>query len=144
MDGPWFGFSQQTPAARIIATGVPEPAGGASAQSTAQNASGSVATTAQSPAGGAGGAASAIATAAVGSGSATLGPIKAGQTVSNATLTPGGGRIVGVGAMSAGYGGSGQSLTYSAEADFSFTTGAPEELYLTLIDNNASESASTN
>ena len=28
------------------------------------------------------------------------------------------------------------SCTYSAEADFTFTTAAPEDLYLTLLDNN--------
>ena len=92
-------------------------------------------TAATSP-GGVGGAASAVTMASIGSGSATLVDITAGQTVSNARLTPGDGAIVGVGAISAGYGGSGESLTYSAEADFSFATTAPE--YLTLLDSNAS------
>jgi hypothetical protein len=72
----------------------------------------------------------------IGAGSAALADIETGQTVSNATLTPGGPSI-GVGEMSAGYGGSGETLTYSAQADFSFTTPVPEELYLTLLDNNA-------
>ena len=76
--------------------------------------------------------------ASIGSGSATLVDITAGQTVSNATLTPGNGPIIGVGAISAGYGGSGESLTYSAEADFSFATAAPEEFYLNLLDSNHS------
>ena len=93
-------------------------------------------TTAHSPA--AQGQASASTTASVGAGpAASLINITAGQTVSDATLIPAG-KIIGVGAMSAGYGGSGESLTYSAEADFNFTTGAPEEFYLTLLDNNAS------
>jgi hypothetical protein len=62
-------------------------------------------------------------------------PIAAGQAASNAVLyhsTNG----VAAGAMSAAYGGSGGALTYSAEADFKFTTMAPEEFYLTLLDNN--------
>ncbi len=96
-------------------------------------------TTARSPATAqslTGGAASALAVARVGSGATRLVNIMAGQTVSDATLTPGNTSIVGFGAMSAGYGGSGESLTYSAEADFSPTR--TWDLYLTLLNNNAS------
>jgi hypothetical protein len=38
--------------------------------------------------------------------------------------------------LSAGYGGSGEALTYTAAADFAFTTTASEEFYLMLLDNN--------
>ena len=110
--------------------------GQASAQSTAQLGYGSVMTTAHSPA--AQGQASASTTASVGAGpAAMLINITPGETVSDATLLPAS-KILGAGAMSAAYGGAGESLTYSAEADFNFTTGAPEEFYLTLLDNNAS------
>ena len=53
------------------------------------------------------------------------------RSVSNATLTPGG-PTVGVGAMSAGYGGltDYRPLIYATTANFTFTTTAPEELYL--------------
>jgi PEP-CTERM motif len=40
--------------------------------------------------------------------------------------------------MSAGYGGSGEALTYATTADIRFAAAAPEELFLTLLDNNAS------
>ena len=75
-------------------------------------------------------------TAKIGSRALPLVSIAAGQAVSNAVLTPG--LPVGGGEMSAGYGGSGELLTYSAEADFTFVSTAPEELYLALIDNNSS------
>ena len=52
-------------------------------------------------------------------------------------LTPGGPSI-GVGAMAAGYGGSGESLTFQTAADFSFTTETPEEFYLGLNSNASS------
>jgi hypothetical protein len=109
--------------------------GSASAQSTGQNASGLVVTTAQSPA--AASAASAMTSANIGVGFASLVNINPGQTVSNATLTPAGPSI-GVGAMSAGYGGSGKSLTNQTTAAFTFAANAPEELFLTLLDDNSS------
>ena len=56
--------------------------------------------------------------------------IAAGQSVSVAYLTGAGG----VGEMSAGYGGEGETLVYETTADFSFTTSQPEPLYLTLVD----------
>ena len=60
--------------------------------------------------------------------------IEGGQSASYASMSSDG--TYAAGAMSAGHGGSGKSLTYSAEADFTFTTTAPEDLYLTLLDNN--------
>ena len=113
--------------------------GAASAKSTAQNASGAVVTTAQSPAAlsfNQLGAASAMSAAAVGAGAPVLAPLAAGQTVSNATLTPGS-QTIGAGAMSAAYGGTGEPLTYQSVADFNFVTSAPEQLYLNLLDNDA-------
>ncbi len=70
-------------------------------------------------------------------------PIATGQSISNATLTPGG-PTIGVGAMSAGYGGMygdfpmEEPLIHETTANFVFTTTAPEELYLNLLDNNVS------
>ena len=57
--------------------------------------------------------------------------IEPGQSASNAALADG---ISFAGAMSAGYGGSGENLTYAAEANF--VVAAAEEFYLTLLDNN--------
>jgi hypothetical protein len=111
--------------------------GAASAQSSAQSGSGSVTTTAQSPAGGA---ASAMTTANIGAGPFFPIPAMAGQTVSTATLSPGS-AFLAIGAMSAGYGGSGEQLTYEATADFTVpigTPGRPGPLYLTLFDDFAS------
>jgi hypothetical protein len=122
------------PGGAVIGTA---PSGKASAQSTAQNASGSVTTTAQSPAGGA---ASAKTTAAVGSGAANVIDIAPGQTTSFAVLTSN----TGFGAMSAGYGGTGETLTYDAEADFTFATMSPEKFYLTLFSNDSSGSGFDN
>jgi hypothetical protein len=110
--------------------------GQASAQSMAQNATGAVTTMANSPAGAN---ASAMTMADIGAVAPALVPVSAGQTVSNATLTPGG-STVRFGAMSVGYGGSGQPLTYDAEADFNFATTSPEKLFLTLFSNEASGS----
>jgi hypothetical protein len=98
----------------------------------AQNATGSVTTNAQSPSSAA---ASAKTTAAVGAAFASLAGIAAGQAVSDATVTPGGPPI-GVGAMSAGYGGAGGTLRYAAAADFDFKIGAPERLFVGLLDND--------
>jgi hypothetical protein len=114
---------------------IPGISGSASAQSTATGADGSVKTLASSPA--AGSAASAMTVSKFGSVGAALVPIVAGQTVSDAALGAGP-SLRATGAMSAGYGGSGETETYSTEADFAFTTSAPEELFLTLLDNNAS------
>jgi hypothetical protein len=111
--------------------------GYAQAQSATSGPGGSMATTAHSPVGGP---ASASTFAGIGAGAPTLVPISAGQTVSNATLTSGGG----FGAMSAGYGGEGETLTYDAEADFKFATMSPEKFYLTLFSNDLSGSGFDN
>ena len=114
--------------------GSPTPSGSATAQAESQNGFGSVMTTAHSPGGGP---ASATSNASVGAGAATLIAITAGQTVSVAALTPNASTI-GVGAMSAGYGGTGETLTYEATADFDFTTVRTGKIYLTLLDSVAS------
>ena len=111
--------------------------GGASASATAQNRSGETLTTASAPGDpltvffpGAS-SPSALSTAAVDSGSVTL-ALTPGRTVSNAILTQNGSDI-GVGAMSAAYGGAHQSLDYSATAVFDFTTSTSEALDLKLL-----------
>jgi hypothetical protein len=73
----------------------------------------------------------------IGSATPTLIDIKAGETTSLATLTPG---TLGFGVMSVGYGGTGETLTYDAEADFTFQTTSPEKLFLTLFSNDSSGS----
>jgi hypothetical protein len=104
--------------------------GKADAKSAAANGDGSVTTIAHAP--------SAVAASAVTgantSGAGSLIAITAGQSASNAA----GNLVTGsvVGAMSAGYGGSGEPLTYTAEADFTFGPTAPERFFLTLLDNN--------
>lgn len=105
--------------------------GKADAQSTAANGDGSVTTIAHAP--------SAIAASAVAgtntSGAGSLIAITPGQAASNAAGNLVSGSVVG--AMSAGYGGSGEPLTYTAEADFTFAPTAPERFFLTLLDNNS-------
>jgi hypothetical protein len=59
--------------------------------------------------------------------------ISPGQTTSVAFLTGAGG----VGEMSAGYGGEGETLVYETTAGFSFTTTQPDPLYLTLVNFDA-------
>jgi hypothetical protein len=85
--------------------------------------------------------ASALTNAAVGSGSASLVAIAAGQVASNAVLTLGGPDI-GVGDMSAGYGGIGfgesPALRYEATAVFDFATSTSETLDLNLLADNFS------
>ena len=88
-------------------------------------------TTASAPSGAS---ARGVSDAAVGSGSASLVAIKAGRAVSDAVLTPEGADI-GVGAMSAGYGGAPQ---YEATAVFDFTTSTSETLDLNLLTDNFS------
>ncbi len=107
--------------------------GYAQATSTTYMTGGSVTTYAYAPVGGP---ASAMTIAKVGSGTPTLIPIAAGESVSNATLTPGGSTI-GVGGMSIGYGGGGESLEYETQAYFTFTTSSPETLWLTLLSNTS-------
>ena len=105
--------------------------GAAFAQSDAKNASGEVLTTASAPGasapGGPGTPQSALTSAGVGSGSVTLAAaFTAGQAVSDAIRTPGGGLTIGVGAISAAYGGLG-GLEYTATAVFDFSTTAKSE-----------------
>ncbi len=88
-----------------------------------------MATSSQAPAGGP---ATAVATANFGGGG--LIPIQAGQTASKAGMSAGGRNAFG--AMSGGYGGSGEALAHTAEADFGFTTTAPEDFSLKLLSNN--------
>jgi hypothetical protein len=109
--------------------------GSASASATALNSDGEALTTASAPNGYSAGA---LTNAAVGSGSEPLVALKAGQAVSDATLTPRG-PAIGIGAMSAAYGGTGpyggtgQALDYEATAVFDFTTTTSAPLYLNLV-----------
>ena len=94
----------------------------ASASASALNLNGSIVTTAAAPAAQP---ASALTNAEIGAGSSgSLVAIGQGQTVSNAILTPSGfaspGSPIGMGAMSAGYGESGSTVTYEATATFDF------------------------
>jgi hypothetical protein len=126
-----FGSTAGSASAQAAVSGA--TTGFAQAKSATSGPGGSVTTTALSPVGGP---ASASTFASIGSGGTTLIPISAGQTVSNATLTSGGG----FGAMSVGYGGTGETLTYDAEADFNFATSSSEKFYLTLFSNDSSGS----
>jgi hypothetical protein len=115
------------------------PAGGdgsAYAISGAQNSSGAATALAFAPAGAPAGASS-VATAGS-SAAAALPSIAAGHVVSDATLTSPTGDI-GVGAMSAAYGGSGSALTYEATATFDFSTSKKEALDLNLLSNNPAQ-----
>jgi hypothetical protein len=95
--------------------------GTAFAQSEAKNSHGEALTSASAPGGGAGTSPSALTLAGVGSGNVGLAPnFTSGQVVSNAVLTPGGGKVIGVGAFSAAYGGLGP-LDYTATTSFDFT-----------------------
>jgi hypothetical protein len=111
------------------ATASSTSASGATASANAQNSDGAAVTSASAPAG------SALTNATVGSGSPTLVNITAGQAVSNAILTPNGPDI-GVGAMSAAYGG--VSEEYSATAVFDFSASPGEALDLNLLSDNVS------
>jgi hypothetical protein len=105
--------------------------GQAFAQSTAQNAISAVTATVRSPSGAA---ASASTFASVGSGAPTLVPISAGRTLSNATPIPDGN----FGAMSVGYGGTGETLTYDAEASESSGSGFDSQEIKIVADGNSS------
>jgi hypothetical protein len=80
-----------------------------------------------------GGPASASTKASFGAGPPALAPIGAGEAISNAELTPADSTFA-VGAMSAGYGGTGESLTYMADAHFLFATSESDELIFNLLD----------
>jgi hypothetical protein len=109
--------------------------GTASAKSDAKNPGGDILTTASAPGGGVWTSPSASTAAGVGSVSLTPANITAGQAVSNAILTPSGPNI-GVGAMSAAYGG--QPEQYEATATFDFKPSATETLYLNLLSDQVS------
>jgi hypothetical protein len=97
----------------------PGLAGAASVSASAQNHSGEVVTTASAPGAGPRGT-SALSNAAIGPGSESLIPNGTADAVSNAILTPKGPDI-GVGAMSAAYGGRWGPVQYEATAVFDFT-----------------------
>ena len=120
----------------------------ASTSANAQNQIGKVITTAIAPGGNGStlfpgaswpGASSA---AAVDSGSSVMltDSLTPGRTVSQAILAPSG-RSIGTGAVSAAYGGSNQSLDYSATVVFDFTTPASEQLDLKLISDDLAASS---
>jgi hypothetical protein len=116
--------------------------GGASASAAALNSVGEALTTASAQKG-----SSAIAVtnatannAALGSGSAPLVSIEAGQAVSNAILSVKD-QIIGAGAMSAGYGGSSSALTYEATATFDFSPSKSEALDLKLLSYNVANNS---
>ena len=100
--------------------------GYAQAQSTSQGPGGAVTTKANAPVGGA---ANAVTAASIGYGPLPLVALAPGQAVAIAELTPGTATF-GVAEFSAEYGGSVEPLTYTAEADFSFSTAYDEALML--------------
>ena len=111
----------------------------ASATASAQNKNGGIVTTASATRGGTASALSSagVFTAAMGAIPELLVTISAGHAVSDAALTPGGGKTIGVGAMSIGYGGTSFTITYDATAVFNFTTSASEALDLSLLSYNS-------
>jgi hypothetical protein len=84
-----------------------------------------------------GGPASAAAKANIGKGETPSVTLAAGLAESVAALTPGA-LTFGAGAMSAGYGGEGESLSYTDSADFYFATAAAGTLYVDLISSASS------
>ena len=100
------------------------------ALSESRTTSSSVTATASAPVGGP---ASASTKASFGAGPLALAPIGAGEAVSNAELTPADSTFA-AGSMSAGYGGSGESLTYTSDAHFLFATSESDELIFNLLD----------
>jgi hypothetical protein len=111
--------------------------GAASAQSEAKNSRGEALTSASAPGGGAGTSPNALTEAGVGSVSLTPATFAAGRAVSNAIVTPTGPDF-GIGAMSAAYGGPGQTptLQYTATAlfDFKASTGGALDLNFFSVD----------
>jgi hypothetical protein len=112
----------------------PGLAGAASVSASAQNHSGEVMTAASDPGAGPRGT-SALSNAAIGPGSESLIPNGTADAVSNAILTPEGPDI-GVGAMSAAYGGRWGPVQYEATAVFDFTSTKSEPLVLNLLADN--------
>ena len=127
------GYGATGPGAATAHASVSNASSGyAAASSVAQGLSGSVHTEANAAVGGG---ASASTVASIGAGGGAIIPIVAGQSAAEATLTPAGPTIA-VGAFSAGYGGSGEAVSYAGYAYLDFTTTAPETLYLDLLGNN--------
>ncbi len=104
--------------------------GDAVALSESRTTSSSVTATAFAPVGGP---ASASTKASFGAGPLALAPIVPGEAVSNAELTPTASTFA-AGSMSAGYGGEGESLTYTSDAHFVFATSESDELIFNLLD----------
>jgi PEP-CTERM motif len=118
------------------------PSGAATASANARNPAGTAFTSAFAPAG-----SSAIAVtnatannATLGAGSAPLLAIKTGQAASDVTLSSEG-QMIGVGAMSAGYGVSSLAVRYEATATFDFNTPIGALDLKLLSDNFADTSA---
>ena len=85
-----------------------------------------------------GGPASATAMASVGGSAALpLPPLTAGQTFSSGVLFPASG-LAGAGAMSAAYGGQGETLTYSVSADFTFNEPLTGDLMVDFLSSDSS------
>ena len=125
------GVSDTSPGAASAKARVTGAATGqAGALSESRTTSSSVTATASAPVGGP---ASASTKASFGAGPSALAPIRAGETVSNAELTPAGPTFA-VGAMSVGYGGSGETLVYTSNAHFLFATSGSDELIFNLLD----------
>jgi hypothetical protein len=125
------GVSDTSPgaaSARARVTGA--ATGHAGALSESRTTSSSVTATASAPVGGP---ARASTKASFGAGPPALAAIGAGEAVSNAELTPAKPTFA-VGAMSAGYGGSGQTLVYTSDAHFLFATSESDELVFDLLD----------
>jgi hypothetical protein len=113
------GISDTSPGAASAKARVTGAAtGSAGALSESRTTSSSVTATASAPVGGP---ASASTKASFGAGLPSLAPIGAGEAVSNAELTPAASTFA-VGSMSAGYGGTEESLLYTSDAHFLFAT----------------------
>ena len=104
--------------------------GGAFALSESRTMLSSVTATASAPGGDP---ASASTKASFGAGPPALAPIGAGEAVSDAVLTPADWTFA-AGFMSAGYGGSGETLVYTSDAHFLFATSERDELIFNLLD----------
>jgi hypothetical protein len=118
------------------------PGGSASASASARNSVGAALASASAPADSS---AKAVANATLtnaplGAGSAPLLAIKTGQVASDATLSSEG-QMIGVGAMSAGYGVSSLAVTYEAKATLDFSTPVGALDLKLLSDNFADNSA---
>ena len=124
------GVSDTSPGAASAKASVNGAAtGGAGALSESRTTSSSVAATASAPVGGP---ASASTKTSFGAGPPALVPIGAGEAVSNAELTPADSTFA-AGSMSAGYGGTGESLLYTSDAHFLFATSESDELIFDLL-----------